>query len=175
MTTSKVFVIMTQVLMLCACSASNGGLGLDSSLSAYDEDDQNCILESTDLNPAVKNAAEEVCRRTNAARASQGLAPLVLRVDLSDVAQSHSQDMLDRNFFNHTNPDNETPFDRLRNAGITYQAAAENIASGQTSAEQVVTAWMNSSGHRANILNPRFTKLGVGVVGSLWTQVFTNE
>lgn len=173
MTTSKVFIIIAQVMMLCACGASNGGLGLDSSLAVFD-DEASCSLAGSTVPTETRLAIESVCMRTNEARVSQGLMPLKLELTLTDVAQAHSQDMVDRAYFNHTNPDNQTPFDRLNTAGISYQYAAENIASGQTTPEQVVSAWMNSSGHRANILSTRFTRLGVGVSGTLWTQVFTD-
>ena len=93
------------------------------------------------------------------------------------MAQAHSEDMAKRGFFAHNNPDGATPFDRMKRAGITYRAAAENIAAGQRTAEEVVDSWMNSSGHRANILNASYTKMGLGIAygGSYrvyWTQDF---
>lgn len=84
--------------------------------------------------------------------------------------------MIDRNFFDHTNPDGESPFDRMTDAGIRWSMAAENIAGGQRTPEAVVTAWMNSEGHRANILGD-CEELGVGLAlgggfGYYWTQCF---
>ena len=90
--------------------------------------------------------------------------------------RAHSQDMIDRNFFDHTNPDGKSPFDRMRDNGLSYSMAAENIAVGYPSPEAVVEGWMNSEGHRANILGG-CKELGVGLAlggsyGSYWTQCF---
>ena len=120
----------------------------------------------------------EVLDLVNAERAKNGLSKLSWSDELASVARAHSNDMLNRNFFSHTNPDGQSPFDRMRAAGIKYSSAGENIAAGQKTPQEVVKAWMNSEGHRANILNASFTKLGVGyVVGNgayntYWTQNF---
>ena len=94
---------------------------------------------------------------------------------LAGVARAHSADMRDRDYFDHTNPDNLDPFDRAEAAGQT-NARAENIAAGQDNPAAVMTAWMNSSGHRANILNCELRTLGVGIAegagGPWWTQLF---
>lgn len=127
------------------------------------------------------NSAEawehEVLELTNAERETYGLEPLVWNEQLAELARAHSQDMVDRGFFSHTNPDGETPFDRFKAAGILYTAAAENIAAGQASPKAVVDSWMNSEGHRDNILNPKLKELGVGLArggeyGIYWTQNF---
>jgi len=88
-----------------------------------------------------------------------------------------SQDMHDKNYFDHTSPTYGTPFTMMKNFGITYKSAGENIAKGQRSAQEVVTAWMNSEGHRANILNRSYTHIGVGYVqdGNYWTQMFIQK
>ena len=80
-------------------------------------------------------------------------------------------------YFSHTSPTYGSPFDMMKNYGILYKAAGENIAQGQTSAQQVMNAWMNSSGHRANILNSTYTHIGVGYVsdGHYWTQMFIKK
>ena len=119
----------------------------------------------------------EVFDLVNAERARYGLSALTWADDLARVARGHSRDMIDRGFFDHTNPDGRSPFDRLRLAGISYRTAAENIAYGQRTPEAVMTAWMNSSGHRANILNASVKELGVGAAVSsggtiYWTQMF---
>ena len=90
------------------------------------------------------------------------------------MARYKSQDMKDNNYFSHTSPVYGSPFDMMKNFGINYRTAAENIAKGQATPQAVVNAWMNSSGHRANILNPSFTKIGVGYVqsGNYRTQMF---
>ena len=82
-----------------------------------------------------------------------------------------------KNYFDHTSPTYGSPFDMMKSFGISYNAAGENIAMGQTTPEQVVTSWMNSEGHRANILNGEFTHIGVGYVadGNVWTQQFIKK
>lgn len=123
-------------------------------------------------NQQTGSFAEAVLELVNAERAKNGLNALTLDSALSKVAEAHSKDMATRNFFSHTNPDGLSPFDRIKNAGISYKTAGENIAMGQKSAEQVVEAWMNSEGHRKNILNASFTKMGLGHVNNYWTQLF---
>jgi len=98
----------------------------------------------------------------NADRAENGLSALKTNSQLTSLAGDYAQDMIDRNFFAHNNPEGQTPFDRMKNAGISYTYAGENLAinNNVTAAE---TAFMNSSGHRANILNKNYTEVGVGV------------
>lgn len=115
----------------------------------------------------------------NDERADHGLPALRARADLSEVARQHSEDMIDRGFFNHVNPDGEDPFDRLRDAGVTYNIAGENIAwnNHPNAAEVAVEGWMESEGHRENMLRESFTHTGVGVATSedgrhFFTQVF---
>jgi uncharacterized protein YkwD len=125
--------------------------------------------------PADGSGAEaQVLTLVNAERAAAGCRALVADPALAAVARAHSQDMRDRGFFSHQNPDGLSPFDRAERAGIS--ARAENIARGQKDAAAVMDAWMNSSGHRANILNCGLTRLGVGVAegsgGPWWTQLF---
>jgi uncharacterized protein YkwD len=117
----------------------------------------------------------EVLALVNTQRESAGCRPLVADGGLAAVARAHSADMRDRNFFDHVNPDGLDPFERARQAGQT-NARAENIAYGQANPAAVVEAWMNSSGHRANILDCELRTLGVGVAegsgGPWWTQLF---
>jgi len=86
--------------------------------------------------------------------------------------------MARRNYFAHTDPDGHDPFWHLQQAGIAFTSAGENIAEGQPTPEAVMSAWMNSPGHRANILNPTYRSIGIGVVqgpeGPVWTQDFTS-
>ncbi|WP_307817484.1 CAP domain-containing protein [Nocardia acididurans] len=114
----------------------------------------------------------EVIALTNAERARHGMRPLAHDVRLSAVARKHSADMLERGYFSHTGLDGRQPWDRAKDEGIDYRGIAENIAWGQRSAAEVVDGWMNSPGHRANILTPEFTNIGVGRVGDHWTQLF---
>src|SRR5699024_5014290 len=97
---------------------------------------------------------EEVAQLTNQERAKQGLAPLQFNWELSRVARDKSQDMIDKNYFSHTSPTYGSPFDMMKKYGIQYRTAGENIAKGQKTAQAVVNGWMNSEGHRKNIMNP---------------------
>ena len=120
---------------------------------------------------------EQVVSLVNKERAKEGLAPLTSNWELARVAKYKSQDMHDKNYFSHTSPTYGSPFDMMKNFGISYKSAGENIAKGQTSAAQVMEAWMNSSGHRANIMDAKFTHIGVGYVkdGNYWTQMFIKK
>lgn len=122
---------------------------------------------------------KKVLELVNAERAVYGIKPLVWNDKLAKVAREHSRDMIERGFFSHENPDGKSPFDRLRDANIRYTCAAENIAAGQSSPEMAVEEWMNSEGHKMNILNPSLTALGVGMArggdyGIYWTQNFAD-
>jgi uncharacterized protein YkwD len=88
--------------------------------------------------------------------------PLTMEPILRCSARLHSLDMFTRGYFSHDNPDGLDPFDRMANAGFKGQAMGENIAQGQMSPEDVMTAWMDSDGHCSNIMNPTFTLIGVG-------------
>jgi uncharacterized YkwD family protein len=133
--------------------------------------------QPTQTTSAVSAFEKKVVELTNAERAKQGLAPLTLDTELSKVARIKSQDMKDKNYFDHNSPTYGSPFDMMKSFGISYKSAGENIAMGQTSPEQVVQAWMNSQGHRENIMNPSFTHIGVGHVasGNYWTQQFIGK
>lgn len=122
----------------------------------------------------VSSYENEVVRLVNIERGKQGLKPLASDWQLSRVARYKSQDMRDKGYFSHTSPTYGSPFEMMKSFGISYRTAGENIARGQKTPSEVVNAWMNSSGHRANILNSSFTKIGVGYVkdGNYWTQMF---
>ena len=119
----------------------------------------------------------EVVRLVNEHRTAAGLKPLRENWELSRVARFKSQDMRDNRYFSHTSPVYGSPFTMIRNFGISYRSAGENIAMGQRTPEAVVSAWMNSAGHRANIMNAAFTEIGVGYVasGHYWTQMFISK
>ncbi len=121
--------------------------------------------------------AQEFVELVNAHRESQGLSSLEWHAEIGGVALAHSEDMRDREFFGHDNPDGESPFDRLDAAGIGFRAAGENIAWGQQTGQSVLDAWLNSPGHRANIENESFTHHGVGYVEDehYWTHVFAQD
>ncbi|MBQ7681945.1 MAG: serine protease [Oscillibacter sp.] len=116
----------------------------------------------------------EVVRLVNAERARYGLSALAADAELSRVARYKSRDMREKGYFSHESPTYGTPFQMMKSFGITYRTAGENIAYGYATPAKVVEAWMNSEGHRANILNASYTRLGVGYVadGHYWTQMF---
>ncbi|MEW9677152.1 CAP domain-containing protein [Lentibacillus sp. L22] len=120
---------------------------------------------------------QQVVDLTNQERQKQGLSPLKADTELSKVAHEKSRDMSANNYFSHNSPNYGSPFDMMKSYGISYKTAGENIAKGQKSPEEVVNGWMNSEGHRANILNPDFTHIGVGHVenGNYWTQEFIGK
>ncbi|MGG3891799.1 CAP domain-containing protein [Metabacillus fastidiosus] len=125
----------------------------------------------------ISQTAQKVIELTNAERRKNGLPDLKGDPGLSSVAQKKSEDMEKNHYFSHTSPTYGSPFDMMRNFGITYKTAGENIAQGQRSAEQVVQAWMNSEGHRKNILSRDFTHIGIGYEqsGNHWTQMFIGK
>ncbi|KYD31211.1 hypothetical protein B4113_0470 [Geobacillus sp. B4113_201601] len=120
---------------------------------------------------------QQVVELTNKERAKYGLPPLQVDLALSKVAREKSRDMAVNNYFSHNSPTYGSPFEMMKKFGISYTAAGENIAKGQRTPQEVVNAWMNSEGHRANILNKNFTHIGVGFEenGYIWTQQFIRK
>jgi uncharacterized protein YkwD len=117
---------------------------------------------------------EQLLTLINAERQSRGLGTLTANPTMNQVAESHSIDMYTRGFFDHTNPDGVTAAQRLTNAGYNWHYFGETIARGPTSAASVFSAWMNSPGHRAILLSPNYTEIGLGYVrgGYHWTADF---
>ncbi len=115
---------------------------------------------------------KQVLDLVNKERTNAGLKPLSLNSELSKVAMAKAKDMYDNNYFDHQSPTYGSPFDMMKAFGITYNTAGENIAKGQKSAEEVMNQWMNSPGHRANILNSSFTDIGIATYNSEWVQEF---
>jgi uncharacterized protein YkwD len=110
----------------------------------------------------MSDFVQRVLDLTNQFRAQNGVAPLQLNVELNAAALNHSTDMALRDYFSHTGSDGSSAGDRMRQAGYVSNAWGENIAAGYATPEQVVQGWINSPGHRANMLNPSYTELGVG-------------
>ena len=133
------------------------------------------VLTIPETDAAVRAYEQEVVRLVNQHRAQNGLQPLTEDWELSRVARYKSQDMVSNRYFSHTSPTYGTPFQMIRAFGLKFRTAGENIAYGQRTPKAVVDAWMNSSGHRANILNGSYTRIGVGYAanGHYWTQMFT--
>ncbi len=129
-----------------------------------------------EVNPSINNFEIRVVELTNVERAKSGLSPLKMDNDLSKVAKLKSQDIQSKGYFDHTSPTYGSPFEMMKQFGISYRSAGENIAKGQRTPEEVVNAWMNSEGHRKNILGD-FTHIGVGYLdtGNVWTQMFITK
>jgi uncharacterized protein YkwD len=126
---------------------------------------------------ASTSFATQVIKLTNGRRAKAGCKALKSNSLLKSAAQKHSVDMAKQDYFSHTGKDGRSPFDRMEDAGYSFTAAAENIAAGQRTPSDVVEGWMNSAGHRKNILNCTYTEIGVGYAkggsyGTYWTQNF---
>ncbi|PWW43960.1 CAP domain-containing protein [Paenibacillus pabuli] len=119
--------------------------------------------------------AAQVVKLVNAERAKAGLSALASDALLDKVAVAKVKDMSNNNYFDHQSPTYGSPFDMMKQFGVTYSYAGENIAKGQKTPQEVVTAWMNSEGHRANILNKNFTKIGVGYYNGYWAQEFIGK
>ena len=125
----------------------------------------------------VSDFEYQVITLTNTERMKYGLPALSYDASLCRIAGLKSQDMKERRYFSHQSPTYGSPFQMMKDNGIKYRTAAENIAMGQRTPAEVVAAWMDSPGHRANILNPSFDSIGVGYVadGNYWTQMFTGQ
>lgn len=122
----------------------------------------------------VSDIERQVVVLVNQIRTSNGLKELKLNDSLASVARTKAEDMSNNGYFSHTSPTYGTPFDMIKASGIKYSTAGENIAKGYKTAQAVVDGWMNSPGHKANILNASYTQIGVGYAanGSLWSQMF---
>lgn len=132
------------------------------------------VINIPTTDSTVTTYEQEVIRLVNEIRVENGLKALSYDWELSRVARYKSQDMKDNNYFSHTSPVYGSPFQMMKNFGISFRSAGENIAKGYRTPQAVVNGWMNSSGHRANILNASYTHIGVGYVsgGNYWTQMF---
>jgi len=133
--------------------------------------------QTTQTTSALSAYEQKVVDLTNQERAKNGLAAIKIDTALSKVAREKSLDMSKNGYFSHTSPTYGSPFDMMKQFGISYQYAGENIAMGQRTPEEVVQAWMNSEGHRKNILSANFNYIGVGYVesGNYWTQMFIGK
>ncbi|MGC4950848.1 sigma-70 family RNA polymerase sigma factor [Streptomyces sp. DT224] len=126
--------------------------------------------------PSPPSDAEQVLALVNTERAKEGCSPVTGNDELTTAAQRHSEDMAARDYFSHTSQDGSGPGERITAAGYRWSTYGENIAKGQRTPADVMNSWMNSPGHRANILNCSFKELGVGIQdspgGIVWTQDF---
>lgn len=138
---------------------------------------QNLEPEAQQKADAETQFEREIIRLTNVERSQKGLAPLKTHAELSKVARLKSEDLRDKNYFSHDSPTYGSPFDMIKKFGIKYLSVGENIAAGYSTPEQVVQGWMDSEGHRANILDKNYTHIGVGYAkggsyGHYETQLF---
>lgn len=145
------------------------------SQSAESSHDDNIATGNAEATGATESTqAREILKLVNEEREKQGVKPLELSDKLTSIANTKAADMQNNNYFSHTSPTYGSPFDMLQHFGVHYTSAGENIAQGQKTAREVMNAWLNSSGHRANILNANYTQLGVGYEesGAHWVQLF---
>ena len=168
----------------CNATAPGGGNGADNSCGAGGCEtapetpaDPKPDTGTSTPGTSTDNVSEyekRVVELVNIERARYGLPALKLNPELSAIARAKSQDMKDKNYFSHTSPTYGSPFQMMKSFGIKYNTAGENIAYGYRTPEAVVNGWMNSEGHRANILNSSYKEIGVGYVasGNYWTQMF---
>lgn len=140
------------------------------------------VIRPLDRPVSIDAVRQEVLRLTNKEREKAGLSVLVTHGLLQQVADAYAMDMATRDFFAHRDPDGDSSVDRIRAIGYLDEpcdctwsyATGENIAKGQKTAAEVVKDWMNSPAHRENILNPRYTQIGIGFYDGYWTQEFGN-
>ena len=133
--------------------------------------------QTSEPSTAEMTQAEAILKLVNEERSKAGVPALTLSEKLTSVANIKAKDMADKNYFSHDSPTYGSPFDMMKKFGISFSYAGENIAAGQKTAEEVMNSWMNSSGHKANILNKNFTQIGVGFYrggeyGTEWVQMF---
>ena len=126
---------------------------------------------------SVNSMEKQVASLTNSKRKAAGLGSLTLDSQLSKLARMKAEDMAKKGYFSHTSPTYGSAFDMMKKYGVFYRTAGENIAKGQKTAEAVMNGWMNSSGHRANILSSAYTHIGVGYAkdskgNTYWVQIF---
>lgn len=156
----------------------NGSEGAETNNNSSDDNITNGKEESTES--GTSEQGEAVLKLVNAERSKQGLKALTLSKELTSIANTKAKDMAVNRYFDHRSPTYGSPFEMLQKFGVSYKSAGENIAAGQRTPQEVMNSWMNSSGHKANILNKSYTELGVGyyVGGSYdtyWVQLFIGK
>ena len=157
---------------------SNTGSGPNTGTSGNTDTNQSNNTGTTTITN-MNSDEKEVFDLINKQRTANGLSPLKENSELQRVSRIKAQDMVDNNYFSHTSPTYGSPFEMMKSFKISYNTAGENIA-GNSSNSDAVTAWMNSSGHRANILNLSFNQTGIGVVkgskyGKIYVQMFIGK
>lgn len=135
------------------------------------------VLQIPLVSTTVSNNEQQVLMLCNQIRVKNGLPKLTMNWQLERMGRIKAQEMASKHYFSHTSPTYGSPFQMMKSFGIPYTYAGENIAAGQPTPKAVVNSWMNSPGHRANILNKNYTQIGVGYAtggtyGTYWTQEF---
>ncbi|TLS50067.1 LysM peptidoglycan-binding domain-containing protein [Paenibacillus antri] len=128
--------------------------------------------QSTGTQSTASTFSQQIVTLVNQEREKAGLKPLLSNNSLSVMALDKAKEMYNSNYFSHTSPTYGSPFQMMNAYGIRYTYAGENIAKGQRTPQEVMNAWMNSTGHRRNILSPNFTHIGVGYYNGVWVQEF---
>lgn len=170
--TDKDFIGMASKKYIKLVYPSGGSSGSSSGSSTNTKTNTN----TTQTTSGLTADEQEVFNLINQQRTSAGLSALKIDSELQNVAREKAKDMVNKNYFSHTSPTYGSPFDMMKKFGISYKTAGENIA-GNSSNSGAVNAWMNSEGHRANILNSSFNYTGIGVVsspkyGKIYVQMF---
>lgn len=152
--------------------SGNAGSSESSSDSSSDNNQPSVSVSQT-----VSGKQAQVVNLVNKERESRGLSPLATDIKLQKLAQMKAEDMAKKGYFSHTSPTYGSAFDMMAQYGLSYRTAGENIAKGQKTAESVMNGWMNSQGHRANILSNSYMKVGVGYATDekgtpYWVQMF---
>ncbi|WP_298787080.1 CAP domain-containing protein [uncultured Marinococcus sp.] len=160
-------------------------INVGQSIAIPESESSSSESSSAETSEAVSSQSEsefeqEVVRLTNEVRAENGLEPVEADSSLQSVADAKSQDMIENDYFAHESPTYGSPFEMMQEFGVSYDGAGENIAAGQDTPQDVVDAWMDSPGHRDNILNPDFTHIAIGYeeggeYGQYWTQMFLEK
>ncbi len=179
MSRSILFTILSLALIATGCaggSASSTSVQRQStSFNPGDPSIGPLCVDTTSASSEIKELREEICELTNFERAKAGVAPVRLDSRRSSAAQGHAEEMSLNGFFSHTSPTSGSFTDRLKDAGASFSTAGENIARNTVIDSQLIMGqWMNSSGHRENIMKSGYGRLGVGFASGRWVQVFTN-
>ncbi|MET3683155.1 putative YkwD family protein [Alkalibacillus flavidus] len=145
--------------------------------SELEDEGRTTEIDTSDFE--AQDLETEVHQLVNQRREEHGLDPLTFSEEVSVVAREKSRDMAINDYFAHESPTYGTPFEMMDQFGLTYRQAGENLAKGQRTAEEVMEGWMNSEGHRKNILHDGFTEIGIGYVKdshqTYWTQMFIGK
>lgn len=148
---------------LVGCVSTKYVRAINSKTNGTNNNESNKNIQ--DISSTPDNLEKELLTLINKQRASYGLPNLVFDTGLQKTAKAKAEDLVANNYFAHNSPTYGTPFEMMKSFGVTYKTAGENIA-GNSSLEAAVNAWMNSEGHRANILNNAYNLTGIGIVNS---------